>query len=83
MPGFEASTWWGLFVQGKTPRELVGKLNGEIQKVLVADDIKARVTAEGAQVVLGMTPDEFNALVKSEIERWRQIVKERTITVGS
>jgi tripartite-type tricarboxylate transporter receptor subunit TctC len=83
VPRFEASTWWGLFVQGKTPRELVGRLNGEIRKVLVADDIKARVTAEGAQVVLGLTPDEFNTLVKSEIERWRQIVKERNITVDS
>lgn len=79
VPGFEASTWWGLFAQGRTPKEIVAKINAEIQKIIVADDIKARLTAEGAQAVLGMTPDAFNTLIRNEIAMWRAIVKERKI----
>ena len=79
VPGFEASTWWGLFAQGRTPKEVVTKINGEIQKIIVADDIKGRLTAEGAQAVLGMSPDAFNALLRREIEMWRAIAKERNL----
>lgn len=79
VPGFDASTWWGLFAQGKTPREIVSRLNGELQKIVVADDVKARLSAEGAQAVLGMTPDAFNTLVRNEIAMWRRIAKERNI----
>ena len=79
VPAFEASTWWGLFAQGRTQREIVTKINSEIQKIIVADDIRARLTAEGAQAVLGMTPDAFNALIRKEIEMWRAIAKERKI----
>lgn len=80
VPGFDASTWWGMFTQGKTPREIVAKLNGEIQKIVIADDVKARLTSEGARAVLGMTPDAFNILIKNEIAMWRKIAKERNIT---
>jgi tripartite-type tricarboxylate transporter receptor subunit TctC len=79
VPGFEASTWWGLFAQGKTPKDVVGRINAEVQKIIVADDIKARLTAEGAQAVLGMSPDAFNALLRKEIEMWRAIAKERKL----
>ena len=77
--GFEASTWWGLLVQGRTPKELVARINGEIQKIIVSDEIRARLTAEGAQPVVGMSPDAFNKLIRSEIATWRAIAKERKI----
>jgi tripartite-type tricarboxylate transporter receptor subunit TctC len=77
--GFEASTWWGLFAQGRTPKEIVAKINAEIQKIIVADDINARLTAEGAQPVLGMSPEAFNTLIRNEIVMWRAIAKERKI----
>ncbi|HEX2829595.1 MAG TPA: tripartite tricarboxylate transporter substrate binding protein [Burkholderiales bacterium] len=79
VPGFEASTWWGLFAQGRTPKETVAKINAEIQKIVVADDIKTRLNAEGAQPVSGMTSDAFNALLRQEIASWRAIAKERKI----
>ena len=79
VPGFDASTWWGLFTQGKTPREIVAKLNGEMQKIVVAEDVKARLTSEGAQAVLGMTPEAFSTLIRNEIGMWRTIAKERNL----
>ena len=83
VPGFEASTWWGMFVQGKTPRAIVVRLNDEIQRIVIANDVKARLTAEGAEAVLGMTPETFNDLLKKEIAVWRRIAKERNIAGGS
>ena len=79
VPGFDASTWWGLFAQGRTPKDTVAKINAEIQKIVVADDIKAKLNAEGAQPVTGMSPDAFNALIRNEIAAWRAIAKERKI----
>jgi tripartite-type tricarboxylate transporter receptor subunit TctC len=83
VPGFDASTWWGMFVQGKTPWAIVVRLNDELQKIVVASDVKARLAAEGAEAVLGMTPEAFNDLLKKEIATWRRIAKERNITSGS
>ena len=79
VPGFDASTWWGLFAQGKTPKETVAKVNADVQKIIVADDIKAKLNAEGAQPVTGMTPEAFNALLRQEIASWRAVAKERRI----
>jgi tripartite-type tricarboxylate transporter receptor subunit TctC len=79
VPGFDASTWWGMFVTGKTPKEIVAKLNAEIQNILTAEDVKSRLSAEGAQAVLGMTPDAFNTTIKNEIAMWRKIATERNI----
>jgi tripartite-type tricarboxylate transporter receptor subunit TctC len=79
VPGFDASTWWGLFAQGRTPKETIARVNAEIQKIIVAEDIKARLNAEGAQPVIGMSPDAFNALIRNEIVTWRAIAKERRI----
>jgi len=80
VPGFDASTWWGMFAPGKTPKDIIARLNGELQKILVLEDINARLSAEGAQAVLGMTAETFNASLKNEIAIWRKIAKERNIT---
>jgi tripartite-type tricarboxylate transporter receptor subunit TctC len=79
VPGFDASTWWGVFTQGRTPKEVIAKLNGEIQKIVVAEDVKAKLAADGAQPLVGMTPEAFNALIKNEIAMWRKIAAERNI----
>ncbi|MCC6531065.1 MAG: tripartite tricarboxylate transporter substrate binding protein [Burkholderiales bacterium] len=79
VPGYDASTWWGLFAQGKTSKDIINKLNAEIQKIIVADDIKARLSSEGAEAVVGMSADAFNQLLKDQIAQWRGIVKARKI----
>jgi tripartite-type tricarboxylate transporter receptor subunit TctC len=76
VPGYEARQWWGLLAHAKTPPALIGKLNGEFQKALALDDVKARLAHEGAQPVLGMTPDEFNAVIRSDTEKWRKVVRD-------
>ena len=76
VPGYEARQWWGLLLPGKTPPAVIGKLNAEFQRILALEDVKTRLAHEGAQPVLGMTPEEFNAVVRSDTEKWRKIVKD-------
>jgi tripartite-type tricarboxylate transporter receptor subunit TctC len=74
--GFEARQWWGMFVTGRTPPAIVAKLNGDIQRILAVDEVKKRLASEGAEPVLGMSPEAFSAVVKADIARWRKLVQD-------
>jgi tripartite-type tricarboxylate transporter receptor subunit TctC len=76
VPGYEARQWWGLLAPGKTPPVVINKLNAEFQRTLGLEDVKTRLAHEGAQPVLGMTPEEFNAIVRSDTEKWRKVVRD-------
>lgn len=73
VPGFEARQWWGVFAPAKTPRPVIAKLNGEIHKILAAEDVKSRLADEGAEPVV-TTPEAFSAIVKSDIAKWKKVV---------
>ena len=79
--GFEARQWWGMFATGRTPSTMLAKLNAELQVILATDEVKTRLVAEGAEVVLGMTPEAFGAVVKHDIGQWRKIVQDLKIQV--
>jgi tripartite-type tricarboxylate transporter receptor subunit TctC len=79
--GYEARQWWGVFAPGRTPRAVVARLNSETHRILAADDVKVRLADEGAEPVLQMTPEAFSDIVKSDIEKWRKIVRELNIKV--
>jgi tripartite-type tricarboxylate transporter receptor subunit TctC len=78
LPGFEASTWVGLFAPAATPREIVTKLNAESASALNAAETKERMAAQGLFVTAN-TPAEFAEFVKNEIPRWTKIVKDAGI----
>lgn len=78
IPGFEARQWWGMFAPGKTPRSIIAKLNGEIHRILAADDVKARLADEGAEPVV-TSPEAFSAFVKNEIAKWKKVAQELNI----
>ena len=75
LPGYEASTWFGLFAPAATPRDIVAKLSAESASGLNAPDVKERMAAQGLFVVAN-TPEQFTAFVKAEIPRWAKIVKD-------
>jgi tripartite-type tricarboxylate transporter receptor subunit TctC len=81
VPGYDVSTWWGIYTRGKTPGEIVNRLNREIQQILATDEIKAKLATEGAEPVLGMSADAFSALTRAEIAKWSKIAKARNIRV--
>lgn len=74
LPGFDVSTWHGLVAPAGTPREVVATLNAAVRKALAAPEVRAKFKADGIDPV-ATTPEEFGALIKSELERWREVVK--------
>lgn len=81
VPGYEAQQWWGVLAPAKVPSAIVGKLNAEINMILGTDDMRAQLANQGAEPVR-MTPQEFSQLVRSEIERFRKLMRERNIRPG-
>ena len=71
---FEASTWFGLLSPAGTPAEIVQRLHVELARVLAGRELQHKLAAEGAQVV-GNTPAEFAAYLRSETEKWARVVK--------
>jgi tripartite-type tricarboxylate transporter receptor subunit TctC len=74
VPGFEASSWFGLAVPAKTPRAVVDRLAAETQVALKDADMQARFAALGARLV-GNTPEQFARQVADERAMWEKVVK--------
>jgi tripartite-type tricarboxylate transporter receptor subunit TctC len=74
LPGYNASGWYGLFVPAATPKPIVARLSTESIKVLKMPDVIERLSSQGAEPV-GSTPEEFGAYVRTEIEKWANLVK--------
>jgi tripartite-type tricarboxylate transporter receptor subunit TctC len=74
VPGFEASAWFGLGAPRNTPRQIVDRLNREINAGLDDPKIKARLTDIGFDALAG-TPADFEKLIAEETEKWRKVVK--------
>jgi tripartite-type tricarboxylate transporter receptor subunit TctC len=74
LPGYNASGWYGLFVPAATPKPIIARLNQEAVKALRMQDVVRTLSSQGAEPV-GNTPEEFGAFVKTEIEKWSNLVK--------
>jgi tripartite-type tricarboxylate transporter receptor subunit TctC len=73
LPGYEATTWYGVGVPKKTPNEIVEKLNKEINTALADPKLKARFAELGAEPMM-MTPAEFEKFVVAETEKWAKVI---------
>jgi tripartite-type tricarboxylate transporter receptor subunit TctC len=73
-PGVEATVWWGFLVPAGTPKEIVARLNKEIDLALGDQKVKDSLREMGA-VVKGGSPEDFRAFIKSETERWGNIIR--------
>ena len=73
-PGYEISSWQGVFAPAGTPKDVVVKINGELVRMLNVPDVRRRISQEGADPV-GSTPDAFATRVKNEITKWTKVIK--------
>jgi len=80
VPGYEAIQWYGLLAPAGTSRDVVNKLQSETAKILVLQEVKERLAADGADAV-GNRPQEFAAYIKVEIDKWSKVVKAGGITL--
>ncbi len=74
VPGYEHEPWNGMLGPSKMPRAIVAKLNAEVVRILHAPEVKKVFEHEGAEPV-GNTPEEFAAVIKSEMAKWAKVVK--------
>jgi tripartite-type tricarboxylate transporter receptor subunit TctC len=74
-PGFQALTWFGILAPAATPKPILARLNTEINKALQDPAVRKAIEAEGGEV-LGGTPEQFAAYIKSELALWATLVKE-------
>ena len=77
-PDFEAVPWFGLLAPAGTPQAIIDKVQRETVKVLAMPDVRKRFEDNGLDVI-GSTPAEFAAVIKTEIPYWAKIIKEAGI----
>ena len=75
LPGFETGSWQGVLAPPGTSKDVVGRLNGEIIRILGSADMKEKLSTQGAEV-LTMTPDRFGEFIRREKARWAKVVKD-------
>ena len=75
LPGFDIYTWWGFLAPAGTPKEIVAKWNAEVTRILSTPEMRAFFAQQGAEPS-PTTPEQFSALIRSEIPKYAKIVKE-------
>ena len=74
VPGYEATAWFGIGVPKGTPREVVDKLNAEVNRALADPKMKEKLAEMGGRTIPG-TPEDFGRVMAEETARWEKVVK--------
>jgi tripartite-type tricarboxylate transporter receptor subunit TctC len=72
--GFEVPIWYGILAPAGTPREIITRLNAELVKALSAPDLKEKLAGIGIEPKTD-TPEQFDAFIRSETERYAKVIK--------
>ncbi len=78
VPGYEASAWYGLFAPAGTPREILAKLNAEVNRALQDPELRKRLVTLGAEPI-GGTPEEAGKFVAAEYRKWGDLIQKSNI----
>ena len=79
-PGFEALAWNGILVPAGTPKPVIAKLNAEINAILKEPDVKAKMNAQGFDLI-GGTPEDLANLIRRETDTWAPVIKKLGLKV--
>jgi tripartite-type tricarboxylate transporter receptor subunit TctC len=74
VPGYEAPIWLGLMAPAATPKPILERLSGEVNKIINSPEVKDNWLKQGA-VPMGMTPEEFGRFIREDIAKWGKLVK--------
>lgn len=80
LPGFEYTTWYALYAPLATPAPVVASINAALQKVLKDPALEARIEPHGVEL-MASSPEEVNAWVKRDTEKWSRIIRSAGITL--
>ena len=79
-PGFEAGSWYGLFAPAGTPREIVARLNADMDKALRQPETRKLLSQQGAEPI-GNSEAEFAAFIQAEIAKWGRVIRAAGVKV--
>lgn len=80
LPGYESGVWYGVLAPARTPKEIVDRLNAELARILRDSAVRARLVAEGSEVI-GGTPEQFRDYMTVELERWGRVVRASNVKI--
>ena len=80
LAGFDVDNWHTLFATRGTPREVIARLNGELNRVLNNPEVKQQLLAQQGADAWPSTPDEARAHVRAEVVKWERIVRASGLT---
>jgi tripartite-type tricarboxylate transporter receptor subunit TctC len=78
LPGFEATSWYGIFAPAGTAREVIAKLGDEISRLLKSPEFRDQLLRQGAEPI-GDTPQKFEADFRAQILKWAKVIKQAGI----
>jgi tripartite-type tricarboxylate transporter receptor subunit TctC len=85
VPGYEASTWFGLFAPAGTPRDIVTKINGEVVRLLADPEFHEKFLApqmfEPMFEPTASTPEAFAAYIGTQTQKWGTLIRERKLSI--
>jgi tripartite-type tricarboxylate transporter receptor subunit TctC len=80
IPGFDASSWFGLFAPAGTPPAVIKRIDDALAKVMETTDLKKKIIERGGEP-MAETPEKFAAFIQAETTKWAKVVKESGATV--
>ena len=80
VPGYEAAGWFGLVTTAGTPREVLERLNAEINRILQLAEVKARLVELGADPAR-TTPDSFLEFIRRDNAKWANLIRDRGLVI--
>jgi tripartite-type tricarboxylate transporter receptor subunit TctC len=78
VPGYEVTAWFGLVAPAATPRDVVAKLNAEVNRILTLAETKDRFLNAGVEAT-GGTAEDFARHIQSEVAKWSKVVRDAGI----
>jgi tripartite-type tricarboxylate transporter receptor subunit TctC len=74
LPGYEASGWYGSFAPAATPRELIAKINGDMNRAMRLPEVAQRLAGDGVEAV-NVTPEQFATYLRQEVAKWGKVAR--------
>ncbi len=81
LPGYEATTWFGLFTTAGTPRDTVLKINAEVQRLFNDDAFRKRFVEPLLYEVMTSSPEQFETFIAAETAKWSKVIRDANLKV--
>jgi tripartite-type tricarboxylate transporter receptor subunit TctC len=81
LPGYEASTWFGLFATAGTPRDIVDKINAEVVKLLADPQFREKFLAPQMFEPMPSSPEAFADYIKAQTNKWAKVIGEQKLSI--